>query len=217
MNWGRQAAWAAAALVICSPLVAPQLLAFPFAGKIRQHRVYSETPITPALARLVGAADVMASRSPIAQPVREQPIFLTQGGWRWALLALQNRAAFAITRAPMETIVVNRSDADRDLVFTKRAVAPQTSLARTLAHEMTHSAIRAHFGLAADWEYPAWLREGYCDYVGGGSSITDAEAHRLLTTDPHHPALPYWQGRRKVAALLTKNGGSVDALFAHYR
>jgi hypothetical protein len=32
-----------------------------------------------------------------------------------------------------------------------------------------------------------------------------------------HPALVYWQGQKRVAAELKRNGGSVDALFASSR
>ena len=82
---------------------------------------------------------------------------------------------------------------------------------------MTHGLIRARFGITSDWRYPAWLREGYCDYVAGGGSLTDAEAARLLSTHHDHPALVYWQGRKRIEAELARNGASVDALFAAHR
>lgn len=215
MNWRRQAAYAAAALALASPLFAPQLLAFPYSATIRKHRVYSEQPITASLQTVVAEADARVGRSALAGAREsDQPIFLTDGGWRWALLALQSRDAFAVSRAPTEVIVVNRSDPDRDRIVTDRAIAPETSLARTLAHEMTHGAIRAHFGPLADWKYPVWVREGYCDYVGGASTLSDAEAAKLISARRDHPALPYWLGRKRVEAELQRNGGSVDALFA---
>src|SRR4051812_46957107 len=78
----------AAAIVAGSPVVAPQLLAFPHSTTIGQHRVYSEAPIDPALARIVAAADARVARSPLgsARPL-DQDIFLTRaagvgGGWR---------------------------------------------------------------------------------------------------------------------------------------
>jgi len=78
---------------------------------------------------------------------------------------------------------------------------------------MTHTAIRKHFGLFADRRYPTWLREGYCDYVAGGGSLTDAEAAALIKFDPRHAALVYWRGRKRVETELNQLGGSVDALF----
>jgi hypothetical protein len=74
------------------------------------------------------------------------------------------------------------------------------SLHGTIAHEMTHGLIRAHFGTLGDHRYPAELREGYCDYVAGGGSITDAEALKLQRSAPSAPALVYGpaqEGRRR--------------------
>ena len=217
MSWKRQGFYVLLIAAAVSPAFVPQLLAFPYSAEIEGHRVYSETPIPPRLGALIVEANRRAATSPIAQAARHQPIFLTQGGWRWTWLTAQTRGSFAITRPISEAIVVNRSDPSRDLVMTRRDVAPETSLTRVLAHEMTHGAIRAHFGITADWKYPRWVREGYCDYVGGGTSLTDAEAARLMAKHEQHPALVYWQGEKRVAAELRRNGGSVDALFAGSR
>ena len=217
MSWKRQGVYVLLILAAVSPAFAPQLLAFPYSAEVEGHRVYSETPIPARFAALIAEADRRAAASPIAQTKRDQPIFLTRGGWRWTWLTGQTRGSFAITRPLTEAIVVNRSDPARDLVTTRRDVAPETSLTRVLAHEMTHGAIRAHFGLAADWKYPTWVREGYCDYVGGGTSLTDAEAAKLMARHQQHPALVYWQGQKRVGAELKRNGGSVDALFASSR
>lgn len=212
MNWKRQAIYAVVAIALISPLAAPRLLAFPYRAEIGAHRIYSEAPISPRLATIVADADRTAARSPIAAE-RSQPIFLTNGGWRWTLLALISRSAFAFSRSPFETIVVNRSDQDANKVFRPAAIGGQRDLSATLAHEMTHTAIRKHFGMFADRRYPAWLREGYCDYVAGGGSLTDAEAAVLIKSQPDHAALVYWRGRKRVEAELKRNGGSVDALF----
>jgi hypothetical protein len=81
---------------------------------------------------------------------------------------------------------------------------------------MTHGAIRRHFGVLADARYPQWLREGYCDFVAGGGTLSDAEAITLSKANPRDPALAYWRGRQRVAAELSRNGGSVERLFATY-
>lgn len=214
MNWKRQALYAAAGLLLVLPLEAPQLLAFPYVQQIGRHRIYSESPIAPELKAIVAAGDSLADRSPISDPSAHQPIFLTEGGWRWAWLTLVSGGAFAISRPGSEVIVVNRSDAGADAVFTPRSIGGKRALSATIAHEMTHGAIRKHFGILADWRYPAWLREGYCDYVSGGSSLTDAEAEALIAGGSTHPALVYWRGRKRVEGELQRNGGSVDRLFA---
>ncbi|HUP67790.1 MAG TPA: hypothetical protein VM145_06245 [Sphingomicrobium sp.] len=217
MNWKRQGLYLLVIALAVGPVYVPQLLAFPYSARVAGHRVWSEAPIPPRLGTLIHDADRRAAASAIATATRDQPIFLTDGGWRWTWLTLQMRSAFAITRPISEAIVVNRSDPERDLVMTKRDIAAQTSLRRVLAHEMTHGAIRAHFGVMADSRYPAWLREGYCDFISGGTSLTDAGAAQLLARRQQHPALVYWQGEKRVAAELKRNGGSVAALFAAHR
>src|SRR3954447_21070695 len=138
------------ALVVLSPVAAPQLLAFPHSTTVGQHRVYSEAPIDPALAKIVAQADAMASKSPLASSRKlDQPIFLTSGGWRWTWLS-GGRGVFAVSRPLVETIVVNRSDVQRDAVENGSPVAGQRNLHGTLAHEMTHGLIRARFGAIAD-------------------------------------------------------------------
>ena len=213
MKWWR-AALATLALLLVSPIAAPQLLAFPYSGKLGAHPVYSEAPLTPELRRIVAVADALAAKSPIAVRPADTPIFLTSGGWRWTWLTLTSRGAFAITRPLTENIVVNRSQGASDTVVNGAKIGGERSLSGTIAHEMTHKAIRRHVGLFADFKYPAWLREGYCDHVAGGGSLNDEDAWGLIAAGSNHPALEYWRGRRRVANILQRNGGSVDALFA---
>jgi hypothetical protein len=143
---------------------------------------------------------------PIALPHATQHTFLTDGGWRWSVLALTSRTAFAFSRAPFETIVVNRSDPLNDNAFRPAEVGGARSLTGTLAHEMTHAAIRAHFGPFADFRYPAWLREGYCDYVAGGGSITDEEARVLMREHPDQPWSIGVDASRSSQSLSEKKG-----------
>jgi hypothetical protein len=214
-NWGKAGIVLIVAVLI-STMYAPQLLAFPCSAKVGHHAVYSERPIGAAVTAAISKADLLVGRS-ILPTDPNQSIFLTQGGWRWRWLTRSGAdGPFALTRAGVETIVVNRSDGAADKVYRRAAPGGERSLSGTLAHEMTHGAIRRHFGLAADLRYPQWLREGFCDYVAGGSTLSDAEATTLSRADPYHPALTYWRGRKRVEAALIRNGGSVDRLFATF-
>jgi hypothetical protein len=82
-----------------------------------------------------------------------------------------------------------------------------------LAHEICHGMLRRQFGLTVDWSKPQWLREGYCDHVAQESSLTAAQVARLKASGGKHPAIAYFEGRRRVAVELERNGGDVDALF----
>lgn len=207
----------AAALVAAAPICAPQLLAFPYRAEAGATTVWSEAPLPAAALRPVldDAARRVAS-SPLARMPEGRRIFLTSGGWRWRWLALGAQDSFALTRAT-GAVVVNRSDLATNRVWNGAAIGGQRSLSAVLAHEACHGTERRRYGLTVQARTPAWLFEGYCDYVAGESSLSDADAARLEANQQPHPALVYYHGRRRVAQALAANGGDVDALFAAAR
>lgn len=215
-SWIKVAIGTMGALLI-SPLLAPQLLAFPHTAKVGQHKVYSERPIDAATIAVVSRADALVARS--ALPTKaDQSIFLTEGGWRWRWLTQSGPdGPFGLSYPVVETIVINRNDPAADAVFRQARIGGARALSGTIAHEITHGAIRRHFGVLADKRYPQWVREGFCDFVAGESTLTDAEAAGLEKADPYHPALAYWRARNQVEARLVRNGGSVSDLFASSR
>jgi len=175
LNWTRQAIYAVLTVGLISPVAAPQLLAFPYSSQIAAHRVYSEAPIAPNLEAIVGNADRLAARSPIAMSKLDQPIFLTDGGWRWTMAAFASRSAFAISRAPFEAIVVNRSDQVADKTFRPAKVGGTRSLTGTLAHEMTHCLQANKYGIIKfnPFKHPElWKLEGYPEYISRHTELS---------------------------------------------
>lgn len=204
-------------LVLASPLLAPQLLAFPYHARSGDFSVYSELPIDQAaLDSVTEKSTALISASPLARPSEPRRVFLTAGGWRWNWLAFRFRNSFALSRPLTEPLIFNRSDLERDRMQAGAGGAAKRSLSGTIAHESCHGLIRREIGLDADWTKPAWLREGYCDFVARESAIDERRAAELRKTDPDHRALVYFDGRRRVAAELSRNGGDVRAIFAAY-
>lgn len=206
-------------LLVGSPLIAPQLLAFPHKATIGGHAVYSEQPIGPEVARVVADADKRMSSSPLggARPL-DQPIFLTDGGWRWQWLSAFANTSLALSRPIGDPVIVHRSDPSRDLLFFDgRANGPTRRLSDVLVHELTHGAIRAEFGLIRAARMPTELVEGYADHVAGSSTLSDEQARAMLRSGQRHPALPYWTGRKKVERALVANDGDVRRLFNEWR
>lgn len=215
MKWRRQVAVASIVALLVAPAFVPEMLLFPYSATSNGYRVYSETPIEQrSLDRVTKRSVRLVASSPLSRPSEPRRIFLTNGGWRWTWLAVRFRNAFAISRPLSEPLIFNRSDPAKDRLFNGRAVGAVRSLSGTIAHETCHGMIRREFGVTSDWTKPAWLREGYCDHVAAESALSDADARRLRTTDPDHPGLLYYDGRRRVAAELARNGGDVGALFA---
>lgn len=214
MSWRRQVAVVSIVALLVGPTFAPELLAFPYSASSNGHRVYSEGAIDQdALDTVTARSNALVARSPLAEPAEPRTVFLTSGGWRWKWLALAHGDAFAISRPGRETIVMNRVDLARDRTIIDRDVGDTRTVSGTLAHEVCHGMQRRHFGFFVDWRKPTWVREGYCDHVAGESALSDADAKRLKDEGEDHPALPYYDGRRRVAAELERNGNDVDALF----
>lgn len=220
MTWLGRALIASVALPVlviggaAAALTWPELLWFPYHARIGAHDVYAERPIDAATVRAIARADALLGASPIHAPGLGARIVLTRGGWRWRLLSVGVGDSFGLTRALNEAVVIGRNDPARDRVFSDRRIANQRVLSGTIAHEITHTALRRRYGMAVDMRVPVWKREGYCDHVARDSALDDATARRLIAERRTAPGLLYWQGRRRVAATLAANGGSVDALFA---
>lgn len=196
----------------------PQLLLFPHHDRSGPYEVWSEQPISRhEIDKSLSLATHLAAQSPLYQRSEERSIYLTRGGWRWRWLALQSSGAFAVSYPASNAIVVNRNSVLVDRVWNGQAVGGQRSLGRVIAHEMCHGMLRRRFGFAVDFTKPQWLREGYCDHVAQESSLSNADAVELKARGSAHPALPYYEGRRRVEASLSANGGNVDKLFAEAR
>jgi hypothetical protein len=192
----------------------PRLLLFPYHRQVGGVVLYSDTPIPDAAVSVVTKANARLSASALLQPGETfKPIFLTDGGWRWTLLSVGAPHAFAVTRPSADSVIVNRSDFASDRVWRGSTPAGERSLSDVIAHERTHILIRRRFGTFADRLYPRWVREGYCDYVAGSSTLSDEEAAKLRRTGSRLSALVYYDARRRVAAILAANGGSVEKLF----
>ncbi|MEG3083191.1 hypothetical protein U1707_06025 [Sphingomonas sp. PB2P12] len=193
---------------------APQLLAFPYKQRIGTVTVYAERPIDPRIGSELTRAEGLLRSSPIYTGPIARSLFLTDGGWRWRLLAVQSPGAFAFRRPFSSAIVFNHSDTAADRVTNARPIGGTRTLSGVIAHETTHIMIADHLGEVRSEMLPTWQQEGYADHVAGESSLTDVEAARLRRTDPSAAPLAYYDARRQVAAALRANGGSVDTLFA---
>lgn len=215
MNWRGKVAITSIVALLVVPTVAPAMLFFPYSAQSGGHEVYSETPIDQAaLDRVTKRSSSLVQTSPLARPSEPRRIFLTEGGWRWLWLANRSHKAFAISQRVGEPIIFNRSDLARDRVRNGGAVGGERTVSGVLAHEICHGMLRRRFGLTVDWTKPQALREGYCDHVAQESSLTAAQVTKLKAAGEKHPAIPYFEGRQRVAAELQRNGSNIDALFA---
>lgn len=193
----------------------PAALAFPYVATIGATTVYSDVPIDRRLPQVLARADALLATSPIDQPGIRRRIVLTDGGWRWQVMAAGYGRTVALRRPYSSTLLFNRSDVARDRIASGAVPGRERTLSGTIAHETVHLLTAKRIGEWRLARLPVWKREGYADFVAGETSVGgDADEARVRATDPGSPVLIYYEGRRRVAAALARNGGDVDALFA---
>ena len=93
-GWPRRLSGGRSGLAVVALLAAwmtvvrvPAALAFPYSARVGGTTLLSEQPIGPAIARVLGRADRLEAASPLARPDLGRQVVLTDGGWRWRLLA----------------------------------------------------------------------------------------------------------------------------------
>jgi hypothetical protein len=201
----------AAVALLVAVGVAPQLLAWPYSADFGATRVYSEAPIPPEMRRVLARADALDAASPLADPRLARTIFLSDGGWRWDLLALTGYGAFGLRRPFRDAIVVNASDIAADRVENGAPVGGARTLSGVIAHETAHILVAHHIGEWRALLLPGWKSEGYADYVARESSLSDAEYAQLRANGARREAMFYYEARRRVAEALRRSRGNVDA------
>lgn len=201
------------AVVVAGVLHVPAALAFPYRADFGRTTVLSEQPIdTAAMGQVLARADGLLAASPLYRPGLSRQLVLTDGGWRWDILSIGARGAIAFRRPFAHALIFNRHSVAADRVTNGAPLGGVRTLSGAIAHEMTHRLIADHIGEWAALRLPAWKREGYPDYVARETSVHPQDEALIRARDPHARVLTYYEGRRRVAAELARNGGSVDAL-----
>ena len=197
---------------LASAVYTPQVLAFPYKAQFGETIVRSERPLPADFGKTIAAADALVAKSALYRGPVLRRIFLTDGGWRWRLMALQLDGTVAFTRPLGNLIVVSDADPVADSARNHIRFPGIRTLHDTIAHETTHILLNDHFGVMRAAQFPRWKVEGYADYIAGTSSLSDARAALVRKQDPYHPALVYYEGRKRVAAALARDP-NVDHLF----
>lgn len=190
----------------------PAALAFPHEAEIGRTTVYADRPIDADIRHIMNRADRLLQASPINVPDIRRQIVLTDGGWRWRVLALNLSGAVALRRPFSNVLLFNRSDVARDVVTNGASLGGVRTLSGTIAHETVPMLVARHFGEFRAVRLPSWKQEGYADYIAGKTSLDPRDENRIRAIDAHARVLIYYEGRRRVTEELRRNGGSVDAL-----
>lgn len=198
------------------------LLSFPqvlFAHEMsyKNMQVYSREPIDKEIYEVLDKVETRLASSPLNNSELGPRIFLTNSTRVYSLLSLNiggNSFGKGYALLPTSNVFINQSDLQKDLVFRRAAENNQRSLSGVIAHETTHLLIRKRFGYWRNIFIPSWKKEGYAEYVGGGTTLSFEAGVRLWKANPgNDTGYQYFKYLMLVKYLLEQKHVTVDDLF----
>ncbi len=198
------------------------LLSFPqvlFAHEVsyKNFTVYSREPLGQNVYAVLDKVETSLSASAINnQEVKPQIFLIDSHGW-YKIVSLYlggNSFGKAFPMLPTNNIFINRSHLAKDLVFRKGPADNQRSLSGVIAHETTHLLIRKRFGYWKNLSMPAWKKEGYSEYVAGGSTLDYETGVKRWKANPKDGSgYQYFKYHMLVKHLLEHEKITVEDLF----
>lgn len=189
MRWYlRKTFWLKVAAVIMSIVVAfvallsyPQLF-FHWSVSANNLILYSDQPFTPeAGKKVLELAYSKLSTSPIYITNDHYRVFVCNARWRQRLFFLNNYGVGGVNYYPITSNMFIRGsiiDQDRVVSPSGKLVDADRPLDYYVAHEITHTLDKKAVGWFHHEKLPRWVREGYPDYVGKGSTFNFADAKK---------------------------------------
>ena len=200
------------------------LLCFPqvlFAHEIsyKNFTVYSREPLDGSVYAMLDKVETRLATSPLNTPEVKPKILLTGSQRLYSTLSLYiggNSFGKGLPMLPTSNVFINDADVNRDLVFREAPTNNQRSLSGVVAHEVTHLLIKNKFGYVKNITMPAWKKEGYCEYVAGGSTLDHDSGVRLWKANPNDgTGYLYFKYYMLVKYLLETEKLTVEELFTH--
>jgi hypothetical protein len=205
-------AWIAAAYLLL--LCFPQVL-FAHELSYRNLTIYSREPLDKSITDVLDRVESRLAASGINGDVKPR-IFLTNGFDAYALLSFyvgSNSFGKSYAALPTDNVFINKADTAKDLVFRSTPANNERSLSGVIAHEITHLWMRKRFGYWRNIAIPAWKKEGYAEYVAGGSTLDYETGLRMWKVNPRDgTSYQYFKYSMLVRYLLEHDKLGVDAL-----
>ncbi|MBA2525498.1 MAG: hypothetical protein H0V18_06895 [Pyrinomonadaceae bacterium] len=198
------------------------LLSFPqvlFAHEVsyKNFTVHSRETLDQNVYAVLDRVETRLSASTINNQTVKPQIFLINSHGLYKIMSLYlggNSFGKGFPMLPTNNIFINRSDLATDLVFRNAPADNQRSLSGVIAHETTHLLIRKRFGYWRNLTMPAWKKEGYSEYVAGGSTLDYETGVKRWKANPKDGSgYLYFKYYMLVKHLLEHEKMSVDELF----
>ena len=194
----------------------PQLL-FAHETSYKNFKVYSRQPLDQNINAVLDKAEARLATSPLNTDEVKPRLLLVDSFRLYKGLSLYlgaNSFAKGYALIPTNNIFFNKCDPSRDLVFRDAPSNSERSMSGVVAHEVTHLLIRNKFGLWRNATMPTWKKEGYAEYVAGGSTLSYDEGVTKWKASPADgTGYQYFKYYMLVKYLLEQEKISVDDLF----
>jgi hypothetical protein len=203
---------AAYVLLLCFPQVL-------FAHQItyKNFTVYSRQPLDQNVYAMLDKVEARLATSEVNNTQVKAKIFLTNSRQLYSALSLYldaNSFGKGFGILPTNNVFINEADVSRDLVFRKAPTFNQRSLSEIVAHEVTHLLVREKFGYVKNVTMPAWKKEGYAEYVSGGTTLDYATGANMWKANPQNDrGYQYFKYYMLVKYLMDHDKLTVNDLF----
>ena len=203
---------AAYVLLLCFPQVL-----FGHVVSYRNFTVYSREPLDQNIYAVLDRVESRLAASEIRNDQVKPKIFLTNSFGLYYSLSLylgSNSFGKGFPALPTNNVFINKSDLAKDLVFRDAPANAERSLSGVISHETTHLLIRKRFGYWRNLTMPSWKKEGYAEYVAGGSTLSYETGLKLWKQNPKDATgYQYFKYYLMVKYLLEHDKLTVDELF----
>ena len=203
---------AAYVLLLCFPQVL-------FAHQVtyKNFTVYSREPLDQNVYAMLDRVEARLATSTINNNQVRPKIFLTNSQRLYSALSLYiggNSFAKGLPVLPTNNIFINEADVAKDQVYRKAPAYNTRGLSEVVAHEVTHLLIREKFGYVKNITMPVWKKEGYAEYVGGGTTLDPVSGARMWKANPQNDrGYQYFKYYLLVKYLLDHDKLTVEDLF----
>ena len=168
------------------------LLSFPqvlFAHEIsyKNLKVYSREPLDDNIYAVLDKVESKLAASALDNQEVRPKIFIANSYGLYAFISLNlggNSFGKRFPLLPTSNIFINKSDIEKDLVSRRAVENNHRSLSGVIAHEVTHLLIGKKFGHWRNLSMPVWKREGYAEYVAGGSTLPYETGVKMWKANP---------------------------------
>lgn len=198
------------------------LLSFPqvlFAHEVsyKNFTVHSREPLDQNLYAVLDKVETRLSASAINNEEVNPQIFHINSHGLYKLMSLYlggNSFGKGFPMLPTNNVFINKSELAADLVFRNAPADNERSLSGVIAHETTHLLIRKRFGYWRNLIMPAWKKEGYSEYVAGGTTLDlETGVMRWKANPKDGSGYQYFKYYMLVKHLLDHEKMSADDLF----